>query len=228
MKTLSEIRDTVNGLIQDRDDYLTTTVINDAIATAVRALSKKKPYLVFESKSGDGTTEEWALSTSTWVGGFSRIVTVYYPWDTTDTPTPPTPLNPTSYSVYEKTAGVYWVRLNTVTPSSSEVVRFYYTSRHSITDSTSTLRDEGDEDSVARLAAGLCLDIMAVRAIAVSGSSIGADTVAYQSRQQQYEAMSRVYKAQSGLASYLQEEKLLGSLSFVSIGKKQRATDNFS
>ncbi len=227
MKYLSTLLKDVNRQIQDVDDLLTEADIESAIGRALRILSFRSPYLVFETITGDGTTDEWALATATWISGFSKVGTVYYPWDTTDTPTPPPPLDPSCYATYEKTAGAYWFRLNALTPSASEYVRVYYNSRHAVTNTASTLRDEGDEDSVILLAASFCLDMMAVRVIALSNSNIASDTVSYQTRQSQYEAMSKIYREQSGLSGYLKDAPPLGGAAFVSIGRRARATDNF-
>lgn len=228
MKYLGTLREDVKRLIQDKDKILESADIDSAIGRAARILSLKTPRVVFEELAGNGSINEWALDTTTWIGGFSRVTVVYFPWDATARPTPPPPLFSLVYSVYEKTAGAFYFRMNAITPGASETLRVYYNTRHAITEAASSLTDATDEDSVALLAAGLCLDIMAVRVIALSGSNISADTVVYQSRQQQYETMSKVYKEQSGLAAFLKTETPKGSMTFVSVGRRTRAADSLS
>ncbi len=225
MKYLEELCEDVKVLIQDEDKVLTQSAIESCIKRAIRILSQRTPRIVFETFTGTGSAYEWALA-SDYIGRFSGITAVYYPWDDTDTPTPPPPTDTLIYTAYEKTAGTYYFRLNGITPSSSEYLRVYYTTRHSITSTTSSLTDEADEDSIVQLAAGFCCDILAQRAIALSNSNLQSDIVSYQTRQSQYSAMAKTFKTQSGLASYIAEQPQSGAASFVSCGRSKRVSDN--
>lgn len=235
MKTLTQILAEVTENIQDSDEYLKGNEKENAVTRALRTLSKKNPRLVFELLNDDKVNDqnEWELA-DTWIPGFSKITAVYYPWDTTNSPTPPPPLDRLEYSVYEGPDGAYWFRLNTITPGYEETLRVYYNSVHSLIDSesgdeqTTTLKSVVDEDAVIALASGFCLDIMAVRAIAVGDSTIGADTVSYQSRSEQYKGMANVFKKQSGLAAYLEEETPKGGAAFISIGRRKQTSDNLT
>lgn len=228
MRYLETLRNEVKRNIQDEDEFLNSADLDSAISRAARILSLKSPFIYWQEFTGDGSTEEWALSTTYWIGGFSAIVMVYYPWDMTDTPTPPPPLESSAYAVYEKTLGVYWFRMNAITPSSSETVRIYYNANHSITETASTLRDAGQEDTVILLASGFCLDMMATRVIAQSNSNIASDSVSYQSRSSQYSAMAKIYKQQSGLSGYLGEQQPKGGGKFASLGRKSLVSDSLT
>lgn len=219
----TQIRTEVETLIQNKDKVIEPADINYQIDRAVRVLSRRNPRRFQRQITGDGSTQEWLLASASWVPGMSSIEALYYPWDDTDTPHPPAALSPGDYAVYEKTANdetTYYLRLENETPSSSEYVRLIYVSPQAITDSASTctITNPDWEDAVILLAASFCLKIMAARAIALSNSAIGADTVDYGSRSQQYLSLSDQYRGESGLAAYLQTDEPPSGLGFFSMG----------
>ena len=226
-RKLSELRTAVESYIQNVDAVVESDDIDHTLARAIRVLSQKHPYGVYEEHTGDGTTTEWVLSTSTWIPGFSKVSLVYYPWDDTDAAVPPPTLDRLTYSVYEKTAGVFYFKLRVYTPSASEKIRIHYPSRHAVTETASTIADEGMEDSAILLASAFCLRIMAARAIAKGMSNISADTSDYQSRSSQYLTIAKQYEEESGLKAYVNMVPALAAR-FISCGRKKRVVDTFN
>ena len=226
-RKLSELRTAVESYIQNVDTVVESDDIDHTLARAIRVLSQKHPHLIFEAQTGDGTTTEWALATATWIPGFSKVSLVYYPWDDTDAAVPPPTLDNLTYSVYEKTAGVFYFKLRVYTPSASEKIRIHYPSRHAVTETASTIADEGMEDSAILLASAFCLRIMAARAIAKGMSNIGADTSDYQSRSSQYLTIAKQYEEESGLKAYVNMVPALAA-QFISCGRKKRVVDTFN
>jgi hypothetical protein len=221
-KTLTQFRDSAKRYIQDVDSNLNDEDIDDAITRAVYVLSRRNPRIYFVNHAGTGTAFEWQLGTY-WIQGLSSVAAVFYPWETDDTYDPVDPLRTEEYFVYEKTSGVYWFKLRGYTPSSSEIVRVLYRTKQEVTDVSSgcTITNPDDEYSAILLAAGLCLKMLAARAIAVGNPTLGADTVSYQSRSGEYARRADELIAQSGLKDYLIESQVRGGAMFVSMGKTQ-------
>lgn len=218
-KTLTQFRNAAKRYIQDVDSNLNDEDIDDAITRAVYVLSRRNPRIYFVDHVGTGTAFEWVLG-SYWVQGLSSLAAVYYPWETDDTYDPVEPLKPEEYFVYEKTSGAYYFKLRGYTPSASETVRVLYRTKHEVTDVSSgcTITNPDDEYSAIMLAAGLCLKMLAARAIAVGNPTLGADTVSYQSRSGEYARRADELIAQSGLKDYMTEQ-VRGGAAFFSMGK---------
>jgi len=218
-KTLTQFRDAAKRYIQDVDNNLNDEDIDDAITRAVYVLSRRNPRIYFVNHAGTGTAFEWVLG-SYWIQGLSSVAAVYYPWETDDTYDPVDPLKTEEYFVYEKTSGAYYFKLRGYTPVSAETVSVLSRPNPAVTDVSTgcTITNPDDEYSAIMLAAGLCLKMLAVRAIAVGNPTLGADTVSYQSRSGEYARRADELIAQSGLKDYM-TEPVRGGAAFFSMGK---------
>lgn len=167
-KTLAEFRAAVMRYVQDADKNLNEEDYNAAIEEAAFVLSKRNPRIVFESKTSDGSTYEWAFDTDIYIPYLSQLTQVYWPYeaDSSDDPLPPLPRE--AYFAYEKTVGVWWFKLRDMTPTSGEVVRFHYTSKQVVSDTVAncTILNPQWENDAIRLSAGMCLQMLASKAIA--------------------------------------------------------------
>jgi hypothetical protein len=223
-KLLTQIRDSVKKYVQDQDSNLNSEDYDDAIERAALALSRRNPYQLFETFTGTGSAYEWSLSKTNYINGLSTIASVVWPWETDDAWDPISPLESWDYLTYEKTAGVWYFKLKGISPSSSEYVRVYYTSKHTITDTASTITSPDHEFSVIVLAAAFCLQMLAARAIAVGNSTLGADTVSYQTRSAEYASRAKDLIAQSGLKGYM-DAPASGFCGFYSMGESTDTSD---
>jgi hypothetical protein len=223
-KTLSTLRSDVQKIIKDDDKVLQIADVQYAIERASRILSRRSPCVKTTDKTGDGTTFKWAVP-SDWITDFSTLLSVLYPFDETDE-VPANEMERDEYDIIKTNAGVYYFRLNYAKPSSSEKVRFSYTTLHTVSETASacTITSAIDEDSVIFYAASLCLMTMSVRAISTGYVSLGADTVNYQNRSGAYKALAKTYSEMSGLDKYAQAEDAVGC-SFVELDSPDRIVD---
>lgn len=210
-KSLTQMRSKLVSLVRDADGELAEQDMNDALQAAARVLSKRTQRFAFVEQTGNGTTYEWALPTTgaLWVPHFSTITRVEYPFDVTEQQAA-TVVDDEDWDVYEKTAGVWWFKTTGFIPQTAEVIRYSYTSFHTITDDASecSIVNPNDEQSVLYLAAYFCLMQLSTRAIAVGNPSIGADVVGYQTRSGEYERRAETYKKMSGLGPHLEEDEM--------------------
>ena len=227
MKTLSEFRAAVMRYVQDADGNLQEEDYNAAIEEAAFVLSKRDPRNVFETKTGDGSAYEWAFATTTYIPYLSQVTHVYWPYEADSSDDPLPPLDRSQYFVYEKTAGVWWFKLRDMVPTSGEVVRFHYTSKHVVSDTVAncTIVNPQWENDAIKLAAALCLQMLSVKAIAVGNPAINADVVNYQSRSGEYARRARELTDMSGLKAYIETSSAQGAGVFVSMGKTKDITE---
>jgi len=225
-KTLTEVRKAVARYVQDADKNLLEEDFNAAIDEAAFVLSKRNPRLVFEEKTGDGAVFEWALATATFIIGLSKIKNVYWPWEDDDTFDPLPPLQSEAYLLYEKTADVWYLKSRGFTPSSTEVIRIQYTSKHVVSDTVAncTIQNPQWENDVSKLAASFCLQMLSARSVAVGNPNYNADTVNYQSRSGEYARRAKELLEMSGLKAYVETSMARGGAVFMSMGKTNDPT----
>lgn len=218
-RTLAEIRDAVKVVAQTVDGWLADADVDLFIGDAVLALSRRNPRNIFQDEAGNGTAFEFELESATWVNGFSGVLSVYYPWEVTEALQAP-PISSELYLVYEKTSGVFWLKLPYYVPSASEYVRIIYTTSHAISETLSacTISNPDWERSVIRLAAAMCLRSLAARAVALKGT-LGGDTTDYVSRSGEYMRIADRLVEESGLKDYMNAPSS-GAAKFVSLGRR--------
>lgn len=185
----AQFKDKVDQTVKDTASKLTSDERDNWIQEAVKIYSKHRPRVVVKDITGDGTYD-YSISTSlaSWIKGFSIIKSIEYPADERD----PSYLEDDEYAVYEKEAGQY-LRLFADMPSAIEKIRVAYTALHILSESQDTV-PAIDEDAICNLAASLCSQALASVYAATSDSTIGADSVNYRTKSQEYSSRAREQK----------------------------------
>lgn len=211
-KTLPQLKLEVQGIVKDSLTAISSDDFNNAIAYAVRILSRKSPLAKYYDRTGDATSFYWTIP-SNYEIGFSYITGVQCPYLVTDIASSglrgsklgsPYLLS-TQYDIFQSADGTYAFRLD-FQPSTSDVVRFHFTARHSVTTSASTILTTDDEDSVIFLAASYCFKLLQAKANNTNDTSLNADLVNLVSRSSEYGSLATFYEEQSGLGGYLETE----------------------
>ena len=195
-RTLEELSSEVSGLIKDGDGYVNTDELAAAVQRGIARLSEAHPRKIIKDWTGDGSAKVFDMPT-TYEGDFSNILRVIYPFDATAV-TLGEDIELSRLTLVETTEGIFKLRCD-FAPASAKTLRALFTAHHAVTAGSSTITTVAHEDSVIHWAAAECLRIMAAKAIAVGDSTIGADTVIYQSRSSQYKSLADFYEEQSGL-----------------------------
>ena len=220
-KTLTQFRQAVARYVQDADGNLNEEDYNAAIEDAAFVLSKRNPRIYFESKTGNGSAFEWALSTTYFIQDLSAITAVFWPWEDDDVYDPVDALGTEDYLLYEKTLGAWYLKLRAGTPSSGEIVRIHYPTKHLVSETLAncTITNPQWENDAIKLASAFCLQMLASRAIAVGNPNISADSVSYQSRSGEYARRAVELISMSGLKAYIETSTPIGGAAFVSMGR---------
>ena len=168
---------------------INTQTFNDVVNQAVAMYSNIRPREVDEDITGDGT---WLYIMTSWVKDFSALISVQYPYDSTEQ-------SPTyiklgrDYSIYLD-SGTEKLRFHGSTPTSSEEIRVLYTAPHSVTTATSTI-PQIDEISVTDLGAGLLAEVLATEFNADTKSSLPEQTFDLRTKADEYQKTAdRFYK----------------------------------
>ena len=182
--TIAELQQLVAGHLQDTAGKLPSGDLTAAIEEAlVGRYSKDRPLVVVEDLTGDGATYEWDLAAvSGWQNGFSQVVRIEYPQGERV----PTYLEGDEWMIYESPTGRF-LRF-TFVPANSKTARVHFTAWHAV--DASSLPD-ADFYAVGALAAALAARRLAAIYAQTGDSSIGADTVNYRTKSQEYLALAR-------------------------------------
>lgn len=161
----------------------------DFIQEALKIYSKHRPREVVKDITGDGTYD-YSISTNltTWVEDFSIIKSIEYPADERE----PQYVDEDDYAILRKESGLF-IRFFADTPSTSEKIRVIYTTLHILSDSQNTI-PQIDEDALCNLAASLCSGALASYYAQTSDPTIGADSVNYRTKSQEYTARAKEQK----------------------------------
>ncbi len=189
-KTLKDFEGQLATVLQDAAAKLSPddrkAFIDQAIA---QRYSKDRPREIVSDALGNGTvfldlpTAEGAVFEE----NFSQIRQVEYPVDEE----PASVLEGDDWSLYRKTTGLT-VRLTESAPIASEYIRFTWTARHKADGSTVA---DYDFAAVCDYAAGLCFSALAAKFAQTGDPSMGADTVNYRSKSQEYMSLGKAAKA---------------------------------
>jgi len=175
MSQLSDYNSQVSTLIKDDANFISSDDIDDAIAMAVTRYSLHRPLKKVDEYAGDGGYD-YDLPTD-WVQGFSRIVSVEYPYDEQD----PNYINKEDWTIFLKLVGevqTYVLRFLAIKPVAADSIRVLYTIPHSVNGSASTVYTN-DFDAVCALAASIACGMIARKFLQTSDPTIGADAVNY-------------------------------------------------
>ena len=163
-----------------------------AIALAVDFHSRISPRLISVDVTGTGAFE-YKCSTylTSWVENFSIIKSVEYPVDDTDE-TPDMMLDEQLIKDYKKSNETYFRFLDDVPPT-TESFRVNYTTRHTVSDATSTIPAQ-EENSFVLMSSALFCKMIAGYYAQQGDSSIGADAARNDDLTSRYLKMYSSYK----------------------------------
>jgi len=184
MKTIPEIQQLVAGHIQDAAAKLSADELKAAIEEALAGrYSKDRPQRIVADLAGDGTQFEWDLATLTgWQDGFSQIAAIEYPQGER----PPVTLEGDDWELYDSPAARS-LRF-AFALASGKTARVTFSAPHS-TDASSM--PDADFYAVGALAASVAARKLAAVYTQIGDSSIGADTVNYRTKSQEYLALGK-------------------------------------
>lgn len=174
-----------------RDDAgkLTDLDRDSFIQEAVKIYSKHRPREVIKDIAGSGAYDySISIHLVSWVKGFSQIKRIEYPADERE----PIYVDEEDYMVYENETGQF-IRFLKDNPSSGEKMRITYTALHLLSETENTI-PASDEDAVCNLAASLCSGALASYYAQTSDATIGADSVNYRTKSQEYGARAKMQK----------------------------------
>ena len=202
---LEDIRAQVAALIQDDKPFLIFQERELFIGDAIRQYNWDKPYQIVKDIAATGV-QDYALPTD-YQKGFSDILSVEAP---AGEPSPFYIDKDDDWYIYEdptKSSGSQLrLKFRITTPVSGTVIRIILETPHTITLSTdpapiSTL-SQNDFMAVNYLSACLCLTSMANKFNQTLNSTLGADTVDYGARAQNYlfnaDKFRNLYKTMAG------------------------------
>ena len=155
----------------------------------LQRFSKDRPQELVSDVAGNGTAD---LPLPTHASGtfdeiFSKITQIEYPIGAV----PETLLTEGDDWGMYRTPSALKVRLVSARPTASENVRMTWSAQHK--DDGSTVPDS-DFEAVVDWAASLALELLAAGYAKTGDSTLGADTVNYRSKSQEYVALSKVMK----------------------------------
>jgi len=183
-KTIPEIQQLVAGHVQDAAGKLSSDELKTAIEEAlVGRYSKDRPRRLLADLTGDGAQYDWDLSTVLeWQDGFSQVVEIEYPQGERV----PALLEQDDWMIY-KSPTARFLRFRFAL-ASGRVARVQFTAPHELDASS---MPEADFYAVGALGASLAARRLAAVYTQIGDSSIGADTVNYRTKAQEYLTLAR-------------------------------------
>jgi hypothetical protein len=183
-KTIPEIQQLVAGHIQDAAAKLSSDEVKAAIEEALAGrYSKDRPRRVVADLTGDGAQYEWDVSTiGGWQAGFSQVAQIEYPQGERV----PVLLEQGDWTLYESPAAQF-LRFPCALASGKKA-RVQFTAAHAVDASS---MPEADFYAVGALAAALAARRLAAVYTQIGDSSMGADTVNYRTKAQEYLTLAR-------------------------------------
>ncbi len=188
---LADFRALVGQKLRDTAGIVTETERETAIQEAVRLYSRVRPQHKVQTITGNGTAFDFALA-SDFEEGFSRIESIEYPVDKQIAEY--LDANEDYRLRRDVTTGVLKLRLLSMVLANAAKAYVSYTLRHTISGTTDTV-PVADRDAVAGLGAALCARQLSAYYAQSSDSTIGADSVGYRTKSQEYEAVAKALEA---------------------------------
>lgn len=201
---IADIRSLVIRKIQDRAGFLTATAGGDLdafIEEAVKEYSRARPQVIVEDEAGDGGFDYQLTGTggtnllASWEKGFSEIRKLVHPVD--DASATEQVVDEDDFVIITKVTGTPaegrdFLRFFAATPTSTERFRVFYTARHVLSQTTSTL-PAADDEAVSSLAAAMACEALSARYAGTKDASLDADSADYRSRSAEYRQLARQY-----------------------------------
>jgi hypothetical protein len=175
--------DAIAPVIADELDWVTPSVPRFVQQTILQRYSKDRPICLVSDVAGTGTAMmplpvAPAGQYGTFDPQFSEVQRIEYPIGQI----PDEDVRSEDWELYRSPTG-YQLMLSAYLPQIGESARITWTARHNPDGSTV---EPVDFYAVCDYAASLCLEAMAARASQFGDSTMGADTVNYRSKAQEY------------------------------------------
>ena len=185
----AQIKDKVDQTVKDTAAKLTPIERDNFIQEAVKAYSKHRPREVVKDITGAGTYD-YSIGTNlaSWIDDFSIIKSIEYPADQRT----PEYVDEDDYLIYRKETDLF-IRFLADSPTASQKIRVMYTALHILSEALNTV-PLGDQDALCNLAASLCSQALASFYAQTSDPTIGADSVNYRSKSQEYGSRAKDQK----------------------------------
>jgi len=189
--------DAITPVIADELGWITGSLDRFIQQAILQRYSKDRPLVLVSDVAGNGTAMV-ALPVAfpgqigpplipaaygTFDPLFSEIVGIEYPIGQI----PEIDVRSEDWKLYRSPIG-YQIMLNAYVPQVGNFIRFTWTAQHNPDGTTVPV---GDFYAVADYAASLCLEAMAARASQFGDNTLGADTVNYRSRAQEYLSLAK-------------------------------------
>lgn len=194
--TYQDYIDSINVLVKEETEKLSTFDKEMILKSAVSKYSKDMPFTVKKEVTGDGTNSYLIASKlgGLWVYGESILRNIEYP--TGDTP--PTILDQNDYYIYDDGTAQDGSNLRIIfpndTPSTSEKFIVDFTIPRSLSANGQNFPDnEFNFNAICFLAASLSCMILATAFAQSTDSTISADSVQYHEKSRKYTDLARMY-----------------------------------
>jgi hypothetical protein len=176
----------VDGIIQDTAGKLDRTTKDAAIQAAVATYSTHVPRRQIGTLTGNGTAFDFAVPTD-WEDGLSDLVAVEHPVDQQT----PEFLDAADYTVrVDPATGDPMIRFFSLILSSGEKAYITYGVSHVLSGTVDTI-PVSDRLAVSKLAAAECARMLAAYYAQTGDPTIGADTINYRTKSQDYLALAK-------------------------------------
>lgn len=204
--TLNKVRYRIIDVATTNPLMVSATTLEEAVVQAVTRYSRDRPLISVADVVGNGTPYYPIIGAgavlANWTDGLSRIQSVEYPAGSVGANHVPSYLVESDDWEYYETPSITYVRFKTATPAATETLRISYSSRHTHTTVTDTVK-AFDLDALCDLAAFFSCMALATKAAASSDPSINADSVSHRDAQlkfkQQADAWLTSYNDRMGI-----------------------------
>ena len=201
--SLSTLSATVDGILSADNDELSVARRQDLIKAALERYSHDAPDEIVTDVTGDaGKYYPIATSLTSFVEGFSRIISIEYPAATVASDEAPTYLEPEDWDDNYWASSARYLWLPSHAPAATEKMRIKFTAPYTISAGAVDI-PTAHFYSISTLAAGLCAQAIADKYSRTSDSPLSIDSVDHLSRAQQWASRSReligMYKESMGL-----------------------------
>jgi hypothetical protein len=186
--SLQPFVDAITPVIADELGWVTDSIRRFTQQAILQRYSKDRPLALVSDVAGTGTAMvdlpvALAPAYGTFDPLFSEITRIEYPIGQV----PELDVRSEDWALYRSPSG-YQIMLSAYLPQVGESIRFTWTAQHAPDGSTVP---QTDFYAVCDYAASLCLEAMAARASQFGDNTMGADTVNYRSKSQEYLTLAK-------------------------------------